>query len=291
MSNPALLLVGHGTRSQAGVAEYLALAERMRVLAPDVAVGTGFIELSPPPISVAVTDLVADGHDHVVVVPLVLFDAGHAKTDVPASVNLARADHPGVRFTYARALGVAPDLLRIVDERLAATVAPGARPPTAVLLVGRGSSDPDANAELHRVARLLWEGRDWPLVEPAFVGITGPRVAEGLDRLTRLGAERIAVVPYFLFTGVLEERIRREAAAFAERSGLDVRVTGYLGPDDRIARLVLDRYAEALSGAVPRSCDTCVHRVAMPGFEGKVGAPLVPHHHPDDDRTHAHPHG
>lgn len=290
-SDPALLLVGHGTRLQAGVTECLALADRLRALAPEVAVGTGFIELSPPPISVAVADLVAAGHEHLVVVPLVLFDAGHAKTDVPASVNRTRADHPGVRFTYGRALGVAPDLLAIVDERLTATVVPDERATTAVLLVGRGSSDPDANAELHRVARLLWEGRDWPLVEPAFVGITGPRVPEALERLARLGAERIAVVPYFLFSGVLSGRILRDAAAFAERSGLAVQVTHHLAPDDRIARLALDRFAEALAGAVPRSCDTCVHRVALPGFEAKVGAPLLPHHHPDDDRTHAHHHG
>ncbi len=254
-------------------------------------VGTGFIELCPPPISVAVADLVAAVHDHLVVVPLVLFDAGHAKTDVPASVNLARARHPGVRFTYGRALDVTADLLAVVDERLAATVAPEHRRDTAVLLVGRGSSDPDANAELHRVARLLWEGRNWPLVEPAFVGLTAPRVPESLERLARLGAERIAVVSYFLFTGLLEQRIRRQAAAFAERSRVDVQITGYLGPDQRIARLVLDRYAEALVATVPRSCDTCVHRIPLPGFEGKVGAPLVPHHHPDDDRADAHQHG
>ncbi|HVL98205.1 MAG TPA: sirohydrochlorin chelatase [Egibacteraceae bacterium] len=291
---PGLLLVGHGTRSQAGVAEYLALAERVRSLAGHLDVAAGFIELSPPPISVAVGDLVAAGHTEIVVVPLVLFDAGHAKTDVPASVNLARADHPGVRFTYGRALGVHPDLLAAVEARLHACVPAGERARTGVLLVGRGSSDPDANAELHRVARLLWEGRDWPLVEAAFVGITAPRVAEGLDRLVRLGAPRVAVVPYFLFTGVLEERIRAQAGAFAAaHAGVDVAVTRYLGPDDAVAALVLERYAEVVAGGVPRSCDTCVHRVPTPGFGHKLGSPLVPHHHPDDARTHrpTHAHG
>jgi sirohydrochlorin cobaltochelatase len=290
---PALLIVGHGTRSQAGVAEYLALADRVRALvparAPGVAVGTGFIELSPPPISAAVAELVAGGHRHLVVVPLVLFDAGHAKTDVPASVNLARADHPGARFTYARALGVHPHLLAVVVERLEATVPVAQRADTAVLLVGRGSSDPDANAELHRVARLLWEGREWPLVEPAFVGLTGPRVPAGLARLRALGARRIAVMPYFLFTGILEERIGAQAQAFAaDHPDTHVAVTRWLGPDDRVAGLVLDRYAEAVAGPVPRSCDMCLHRVALPGFDAQVGAPLRPHAHPDDARTSVH---
>lgn len=286
MTGPALLLVGHGSRSTAGVAEYLALAERVRTLRPDLTVGTGFIELSPPPITAAVADLVAAGHDHLIVVPLVLFDAGHAKTDVPASVRLARAAHPGVRFTYGRALGVHADLVAVCAERLEAAVAAAHRPGTAVLLVGRGSSDPAANAELHRVARLLWEGREWPLVEPAFVGITGPRIPEGLERLRRLGARRIVVAPYFLFTGVLEERIRSQAAAFAAaHPDTTVTTAGYLGPDDRVACLVLQRYDEALAGPVPRSCDICVHRLPTPGFETKVGAPLVPHHHPDDPHT------
>lgn len=287
----ALLMVGHGTRHGAGVEEYLALADRVRARAPHLRVGTGFIELSPPPISVAVTDLVAAGATDVAVVPLVLFHAGHAKTDVPASIARARRDHPGVRFRYGAALGVHPDLLAVVDERLDATVAPADRAETAVLLVGRGSSDPDANADLAKVARLLWEGREHPLVEAAFVGITGPRVPEGLDRLRRLGARRIAVVPYFLFTGVLEVRIRDQAAAFARaHPDTAVAVTRYLGPDDRVAGLVLDRYREVVDGGVRSHCDACVHRVALPGFAAQVGTAQVPHHHPDDPGTHAHAH-
>ncbi len=289
--DPALLLVGHGTRSAAGVSEYFALADRVRALAPGLAVGTGFLELSPPPLSVAVGDLVAAGHDDIAVVPLVLFAAGHAKTDMPASVQIARRDFPGTRFRYGRALGVHPDLLAVVQERLAATVAPSDRAQTAVLLVGRGSSDPDANADLAKVARLYWEGRDHPFVESCFVGLTSPRVPEGLDRLRRLGARRIAVVPYFLFTGVLEERIRAQAETFAAaHPDVAVTVTRYLGPDDRVAGLVLDRYAEAVAGDVRGNCDTCVHRVPMVGFTDRLGAAQRPHHHPDDPGTHDHDH-
>lgn len=291
MTNPALLLVGHGTLSAAGTAEYFALADRVRALAPHLAVGAGFIELSPPPISVAVGDLVADGHDEIVVVPLVLFHAGHAKTDVPASVAIARRDFPGTRLRYGRALGVHPDLLAVVDARVAGAVPPAERAETAVLLVGRGSSDPDANADLAKVARLYWEGREHPQVETCFVGITAPRVPEGLERLRLLGALRIAVVPYFLFTGVLEERIRTQAARFgAAHPEVAVTVTGYLGPDDRVAGLALDRYREVVAGDVRNHCDLCVHRVALPGFAAKVGAPQLPHHHPDDPATHAHVH-
>ncbi|MGH8886169.1 MAG: sirohydrochlorin chelatase, partial [Egibacteraceae bacterium] len=273
--NPALLLAGHGTASPAGSAECFALAGRVRALAPEVPVGTGFLELAPPPLEVAIGDLVAQGHRHVVVVPLVLAGAAHAKTDIPAGVLRARRDFPDVRFSYGRHLGIHPDLLAVIDERLAATVPAGQRSETAVLLVGRGSSDPDANADLHKVARLLWEGRDWPIVEVCFVGITGPRVPEGLERCRRLGAGRVAVVPYFLFTGVLERRVHEQSAAFATaHPDVAVQVARYLGPDDRVAGLVLERYREALRGEAWMTCDTCIHRVALPGFASKVGAPL-----------------
>lgn len=288
MMRPALLIAGHGSRHQAGVAEFFALAERVRALAPDLRVGCGFIELSPPPVSVAAADLVAAGAREIVVVPLMLLAAGHTKNDIPALIARARLAHPGVRFRYARDLGINPDLFRILDERLDAAVAAEERPETAVLLVGRGSSDPDANADMFKVARLLHEGRSFQMVEACFIGITGPRLPEGLERCRRLGARRIVALPYFLFTGILEERIRAQCAAFARaHSEVEVGVAGYLGPDERIARLVLERYREALAGDPRMNCDMCVHRVALPGFELKVGAPATPHFHPDDD-DHVH---
>jgi sirohydrochlorin cobaltochelatase len=280
---PALLVAGHGSQDAAGAVELLALADRVRALDPGLALACGFIELSPPPLSVACADLVAQGATEVVVVPVMLLAAGHVKDDVPALLARLRLQYPGVRFRYARELGIHPDLLAVVDERLDAAVPAADRAATAVLLCGRGSSDPDANADLHKVARLLWEGRPWPLVEACYVGITDPRLPGGLERCRRLGARRIVTVPYFLFTGRLVERIRAQCAAFAAgHPELDVRVAGYLGPDERVARLVLARYAEALDGDPRMNCDLCVHRVALPGFEAEVGAPATPHHHPGD---------
>jgi sirohydrochlorin cobaltochelatase len=295
-ASPSLLIVGHGTRAAEGAHEFHALADRVRALAPELAVGAGFIELSRPPVSEAVNTLVAQGADDVVAVPLMLLAAGHTKNDIPATLERERASHPGVRFRYGRDLGVRPELLALIDERIAAVVAPEERSSTAVLLVGRGSSDPDANSELFKIARLYYEGRDHPFVETAFVSLAPPSVPDGLERCRRLGAERVVVVPYFLFTGVLERRIRDQSHAFAAASGLDVRVSGYFGPDDRVAALVLERFREASEdGDVRMNCDVCVHRVALPGFEPKVGAPATPHYHPDENGQagdgHGHEHG
>ncbi len=289
MNQPALLIAGHGSRDEQGVREFLSFTDGIRSLLPGVEVAGGFIELSRPPVPDAVDNLVVRGATDIAVVPLMLLQAGHAKDDIPALLARERLRHPGVRFRYSRALGVHPHVLTVVDDRLEEMLALDERASTAVLVVGRGSSDPDANSDLFKVSRLMHEGRPYPMVETSFVGITTPLLQQGLERCIRLGAERIAVVPYFLFTGVLEGRIRAESLRFGSERGIDVRVARYLGEDPLIARLVVDRYREALEGDARMNCDMCIHRVALPGFAHEVGAPATPHYHPDiDGRPHHH---
>ncbi|HEX6418462.1 MAG TPA: sirohydrochlorin chelatase, partial [Acidimicrobiales bacterium] len=145
----------------------------------------------------------------------------------------------------------------------------------AVVLVGRGSTDPDACADLVKFARLLGDGRGLGLVEAAFVGMSRPTVEEALDRCRRLSARRVAVVPLFLFSGVLVDRIADRAATWAAANpGVDVAVGEPLGPHPRLADLVVERFAEPQTGDVRMNCDVCSYRVRLPGFEERVGTPL-----------------
>jgi sirohydrochlorin cobaltochelatase len=220
-----------------------------------------------------------------------LLAAGHAKDDIPATLVREKMSHPGMNFSYGRALGIRSELLELMDERISAVVPEEEKEETAVLVVGRGSSDPDANSDLSKMARLFYEGRPYPIVEASFVSMTPPDVADGLERCRRLGAKRIVVFSYFLFTGVLEERIRVQSDAFVTaHPGIEVRYAGYFGPNEKIADLVVERYTEAVEGDIRMNCDVCVHRVALPGFEDKVGAPATPHYHPDEPGHHPHGH-
>jgi sirohydrochlorin cobaltochelatase len=278
---PPLLIAAHGTRDPAGVAAFQALAVRVADRArPDgIEVAGGFIELSEPALRDGVSALTPAAPERIVAVPLMLVAAGHAKGDIPAALSREQRRHPGVSFTYARTLGPHPALIELLDRRVAA--AGGRR--SAVLLVGRGSTDPDANADVVKTARLLWEGRDYPLAETAFVSLAQPDVAEGLERCRLLGARRIVVASYFLFPGVLPDRVAEQAAQYAAaHPGLDITVTDVLGDCDEIAALVLERYREALTGDIRMNCDMCVYRVALPGFEHRVGEPQHPHDHPHD---------
>jgi len=291
---PALLIAGHGTRDDAGAEAFRDFVRRLGRRRPDLAVAGGFIELSPPPLGEAVTELVERGVRRFAAVPLMLVSAGHAKGDIPAALAREKARHPGISYTYGRPLGPHPALLRVLERRLEEALAGTGedRSDVTVLLVGRGSTDPDANAEVFKAARLLWEGRGLANVETAFVSLAAPDVPSGLHRCARLGARRIVVLPYFLFTGVLPDRVKQQARDWAAaHPGLDVRTADVIGPEPELLDLVLERYEEAVEGDLRMNCDACVYRIALPGFEDKVGLPQQPHFHPDDDGHHGHGHG
>ncbi len=286
-----LLIVGHGTRSAAGVTAFCQLVDRVRAVAGErlPAVHGGFIELSRPSVAEAVSRMPAAQYPEMVTVPLVLVAAGHAKGDIPAALARERLRHPGLRWRYGRPLGPHPVLLEVLAARIDAALAGDPRGGTLVVLAGRGSTDPDANAEVAKVARLLWEGRGYAGTEFCFISLAEPSVPAALDKVRRLGADRVVVVPYFLFPGVLPDRIAAQSHQFAAlHSGLDVRVAGLIGDCPELADLVLERYQEAIRGDIRMNCDTCAYRVALPGFLDKVGRPQAPHHHPDDPAGPSH---
>ena len=289
MTTPPLLIVGHGTRSDAGVAEFTRLVGQVRARTAGQVPGVdgGFIELSPPSVADAVARLIPamGGPGPIVAVPLVLTAAGHGKGDIPAALARELARHPGLSYSYGRPLGPHPVLHDILAARIDAALAGAPRADTLVVLAGRGSTDPDANAEIAKVARLLWEGRGYAGVEFCFISLAEPSVPAALERAVLLGARRIVVAPYFLFPGVLPDRVAAQSHEFAAaHPGLTVTVA------DELAGLVLERYDEALEGDIRMNCDTCAYRVPLPGFADKVGRPQIPHFHPDDEAGHRHVH-
>ncbi|MGH4019681.1 MAG: sirohydrochlorin chelatase, partial [Pseudonocardiaceae bacterium] len=275
----AMLVVGHGSRDADGIEEFWALAEAIRALAPNP-VGFGFIELAAPTVDESIDLLVADGATEIVSVPLVLLSAGHLKNDGPAALARARARHPQVRFRLARDLGIEPRVLEVAADRIRDAAGDADPGKLGVALIGRGSSDPDACADLWKVGRLLADGRGLGTVEPGFVSVATPSVPEALERLRLLGAGAAVVAPFFLFPGVLLGRIYDQAADWAAtHPEIDVRGAAHLGDDARLVALVLERYREALDGDVRMNCDLCAYRVQLPGYESKLGTPisLTPH--------------
>jgi sirohydrochlorin cobaltochelatase len=245
MERRSILILGHGSRRPGANAEFEALVARFRARSLGRAVGHAYIELAEPLLADNLA-AAAGATERVTVLPLFLFAAGHVKEDVGAAIADAKRRFPAVRFEASPALGVDPALVATALDRADAAVPlrsdDAAR--TVLLAVGRGSSDPDANGDFCKLVRLLSEGGGFARSEPCFIGITGPRFEEASARLALSRPERVLVLPYFVFEGLLVERLRKMVARFAaEHREIDVRLAAHLGPDDRILDVLEARLA------------------------------------------------
>lgn len=266
---PLLLVVAHGSRVPASALVHTDLLGRIRTAAPELTVELAYVDHVAPSVSRAL-DAAAGAGRAVVVVPLLLSAASHSKGDVPAAIHEARGRHPGARIDYALVLGPHPLLVQALERRLSEA---GVDPATAVVLAAAGAADPEANAEVARTARLLFEHRRGGPVVAAFSSATTPTVAEAVRQLQTLGYDEVAVSLFFLAPGRLPDIAVRAAAG---------PVAAPIGATDAVAQLVVLRYREALAGRAVMNCDCCIYRTPWPGREDAVGQPQQVHPHPAD---------
>jgi len=294
---PAILVAGHGSRDMEGTAEFHQLVELFAVRDPSRIVECGFLEFAKPVIQDGIDRCVERGAHIVTVLPGMLMAAGHAKNDIPSEIHEARKRYPKIAFHYGRHLHLHANILQLCTLKIAgveAGAAPVDRQDTLLLVVGRGSSDPDANADVQKLARLLWEGMGFGWAAAAYIGVTTPLLPEALARCHRLGFKRIIVFPFFLFTGILEKRIRRLTLAFAaEHPETEFLCADYLNAHPLLLDVFVERSDEAVQGSPNMNCELCKYRVQLPGFEEAVGQPQVGHHHHvrgagQDDHGHHH---
>ncbi len=291
-----LLIVGHGSRVPQAVTEFNQFADAVAAQI-NIPTATCFLELADPDLATGLTEAaqsVGEGGE-VLVLPLFLGGAAHQKNDVAAAIHWARAQFPAVNFHYGTPLSPHANLVTLTAHRVedALIAQPDALPAeeTAVLVVGRGSSDPASNAEIARTARLLWEKRPYRTVEYAFQAVAHPKVADGLQRCIALGARQIVVMPYLLFTGKVDEAIRAIADRFSREHHLPVLTTEYLNAHPLVVGVAVQRVQEMLNRTAAMTCDLCKYRHPMAGYEHQVGAEQHTHHlHGGSAHRHEHHH-
>jgi sirohydrochlorin cobaltochelatase len=284
------LLIGHGSRDAQGNDEFLAFVQQLRRIQPNQHFESCFLELAEPNIMEGIDACVRQGATQIVVVPVILLAASHVKLEIPEILDAARCKYPQVELVYGRNIGLHPQLIELLAERFFEQVpsltAEQLRD-TAIVLMGRGSSDADANGDVYKIARQLWERTDVRTVEVCFTGVTSPRFEEGIHRAMALGAKRIVVVPYFLFNGILMKRmIENLERTQLENPQVEMTMAAYFGMHPYLLDIVLNRGEEVLSGTALMNCDLCKYR--------KLAQQEHEHSHHDHthagDPTHSHTH-
>ena len=281
-----LLMIGHGTKDETGRQSFLDFAAIYQSLDTSRLVLPCFLELTEPTIQEGVDRCVEQGYTDLSVLPILLFAARHNKFDVTNELDRARQRHPQVKFHYGRHFGITTGILDLWRSRLAKLDQPQwKRSQTVILFVGRGSSDPDANADVCKLARILWEGSGYSTVETCFIGITHPRLEEGFRRARLYQPKRIIVLPYFLFTGVLVKKIF-DITAQQQEQYPDIPMTCLpeMGLHPQMFSILRERELETQLGQVQMNCEMCKFRleaVAANG-NGHVHAHGHQHHHSHD---------
>ncbi len=280
----AVMICGHGSRDDAAIEEFNRLAGHLSKRLPDFDVESGFLEFATPVIRTGLDKLKERGAEKIVCVPGMLFAAGHVKNDLPSEVNTFAADNPNIEVVFGRELAIDKRLLEAARQRIeeaendAPTDVP--RDQTLLMVVGRGTNDPDANSNVSKVARMLWEGMGFGWTEVSYSGVASPLVDEGLAHAVKLGYRRIIVFPYFLFTGILVRRIYDWADEAAKANpDIEFLKASYLNDHELLIDTFVERVEEALSGDNNMNCQLCKYREQIIGYEGDQGAPQVGHHH------------
>ena len=286
-----VLICGHGSRNRLAVAEFADLAGALRQRLLPLPLEYGYLEFAQPILRDGLEALRAQGVQHILAVPAMLFAAGHAKNDIPSVLNTWAAE-TGIRVDYGRELGVDLKMIQAAGQRLREAIdaadqrdmASGQEPvplhESLLVVVGRGSSDPDANSNVAKVTRMLVEGFGFGWGETFYSGVTFPLVEPGLRHAVKLGFRRLVVFPYFLFSGVLVSRIRQHTERVAaDHPQLSFVHAGYLAQAPGVLDTFVERVEEVIRGDTNMNCSLCKYRAQVLGFETEVGAPQHSHHH------------
>lgn len=287
--HPTLLLVGHGSREAAGNDDVREFVAQWRARHPSWRIELCFIEFGAPGLHDGL-DAAARASRQVLVLPLILNAAGHVKMELPEAIAHAREHHPEVEFLYAPHLTACEPILTVLRRRLRGAMQSLDMPDprtTGVVLLGRGASDRQANGEVAKMARWLQETGDHELVEIAFTGITWPRLERVVQRQALIGMRQVVVLPYYLFTGTLMQRIERQVGHLRQQyPTLRFAQADCFGFEPEIFELLDQRVAELVAGH-PQArlpCDGCKYRELAQELHGGHS------HHHDHPHHHAHEH-
>jgi len=279
----AILICGHGSRNKLAITEFQELTKFIQKRYPNFLVEYGFLEFAKPSLVDALDKLRDLSIKKVIAIPAMLFAAGHVKNDIP-SLLMNYSNKTGIEIIYGRELGINNLMISAACERVKDVLKQNntLKPEESLLVVvGRGSSDPDANSNVSKITRMIVEGIGLGWAETVFSGVTFPLVEACLKNVVRLGYKNIIIFPYFLFSGVLVTRIKRQSDLVAiNNPHISFMHAKYLSSQSYVVDTFIERIEEILNNENKNimNCSTCKYRSNLFGFEKEVGLTQESHH-------------
>ena len=278
-----IMICGHGSRNKFAMQEFSQIAQKLKNIYKQIPVEYGYLEFADPVIAKGLDRLREKRVNKCLAVPGMLFAAGHAKDDIPCVLNTYQEKYPEMKIKYGRELGLDTRMIRAAGERIKEVIDDNNQTEmseTMLMVVGRGTSDPDANSNVNKIMRMLWEGFGFGWAEVCYSGVTFPLVPPALEHATKLGYKRIVVFPYFLFTGVLVKRIYAQTDEAAEKNkNIEFIKAPYLADHELVIDTLKERIEEIENGQNLMNCQMCKYREQVLGFENQIGLTQQSHHH------------
>ena len=277
-----VLLCGHGSRKPEAVDSFKKLVEVLKArYKQEYEVDYGFLEFNHPLYEAAVERMYQQGIRTIYALPVILFAGAHAKNDIPYELNTIQARYEGLSIKMASPIGVNSFILDLAKKRIEETEAllsPLERRETCLLVVGRGTTDPDANSDVSKLTSMLWEGMGFGFATTGYSGTAYPSVQESLQLIDKLGFKRTIVIPFFFFTGILLDRIYARVTEMNDSSAREYVYTDPFGTDELMLKAFDERLEQAIKGEGNMNCQLCKYRKQIIGYESEQGQEQVGHH-------------
>lgn len=274
-----ILLCGHGSRTKSGTDAFKKLIELLKNRYKDYEVDYGFLEFNHPVYEASVERMYQKGIRKIYALPVILFAGSHAKNDIPYEMNTIQSYYGDLTIKLGRPIGVSSFLIELAKKRVLeveAKLPPLDRKKTCLLVIGRGTTDPDGNSDVHKLACIIGEGMGFGFTTVAYSGTAYPTIPEALPLIDKLEFERVIAIPFFFFTGILLQRVYRQIDEFKGNS--NYYYSDAFGTDEFILKAFDERLDETINGMGAMNCQLCKYRKQIVGFESYQGQDQIGHH-------------
>ncbi|KEK23689.1 sirohydrochlorin chelatase [Bacillus gaemokensis] len=238
----AVLYVCHGSRLRAAKEEAISFIascmDRVSALIQEFC----FLELTSPSIEEGFATCVKRGATEIIVIPVFLLAAGHVKEDIPYELEKLKKKYPNVGVDYGNPFGVSDTL---VSAAYKGSSVQEYEKEVTILLVARGSSDPETLRDIKYIAALFEKKEKIRKVEVCYLAAVEPKFEEKLQEVVERKEENVVILPYLLFTGLLMKHIEKEVRGYRST---DITIAPYLGQNGAFQEVLIQRTEEILRG-------------------------------------------